>query len=71
MARTHAIVVCIREIEGRGVEMELVKWVRSMLCERTVKATLAGETVSKTITSRGTPEGGKLSPELGKRNEYC
>ena len=53
----------IKDLEDRGVEKQVVKWIGSILSERNITTTLAGAAISKKAT-RGTPEGAKLSPPI-------
>ena len=53
----------IKDLEDRGVEKQVVKWIGSILSERNITTTPAGAAISKKAT-RGTPEGAKLSPPI-------
>lgn len=55
---------CIsRSISRKGVDLSTCKWIESMLKSRTIKSTIADESLTVSV-AKGCPQGGVLSPIL-------
>ena len=53
----------LKAMRTRGIDEQLIQWYGQYLTQRVVSATLTGVTMTKKIT-RGTPQGGVLSPVI-------